>query len=102
MTPVIPSVPRGTMTTSFDVIVIGGGHAGAEAARVCARGGVRVAMVTMLREAIGCMSCKPGSGGLAKGNVGMEMDVLGGSMGKSVERAGIASEEGSRSKGTST
>src|SRR5438105_1631819 len=51
------------MTSDFDVIVIGGGHAGAEAARVCARGGVRVAMITMLRNAIGRMSCNPAIGG---------------------------------------
>src|SRR5258708_36932051 len=51
---------------SFDVIIIGGGHAGAEAARVCARGGVRTAMVTVQREAIGRMSCNPAIGGLAQ------------------------------------
>ena len=63
--------------TRFDVIVIGGGHAGAEAARVCARGGVRVAMITMQREAIGRMSCNPAIGGLAKGNLVKEIDALG-------------------------
>src|SRR5438552_4096065 len=49
----------------FDVIVIGGGHAGAEAARVCARGGARVALLTMMRDAIGRMSCNPAIGGRA-------------------------------------
>src|SRR5206468_5584269 len=58
------NVPRGTMTRDFDVIVIGGGHAGAEAARVCARGGVRVAMITMLRDAIRRTSANPAIGGL--------------------------------------
>src|SRR5260370_28191374 len=66
---IVSAVPRGTMTQQFDVIVIGGGHAGAEAARVCARGGVRVAMVTMLRDAIGRMSCNPAIGGLAQGKI---------------------------------
>src|SRR5258708_4065835 len=83
----------------FDVIVIGGGHAGAEAARVCARGGARVAMVTMLREAIGRMSCNPAIGGLAKGNLVKEIDALGGLMGEATDRAGIQFKILNRSKG---
>src|SRR5262245_11593141 len=90
-------VPRGTM--NFDVIVIGGGHAGAEAARVCARGGVRVAMITMLRDAIGRMSCNPAIGGLAKGNLVKEIDALGGLMGEATDRAGIQFKVLNRSKG---
>jgi tRNA uridine 5-carboxymethylaminomethyl modification enzyme len=86
-------------TTSFDVIVIGGGHAGAEAARVCARGGVRVAMITMLRDAIGRMSCNPAIGGLAKGNLVKEIDALGGLMGEATDRAGIQFKLLNRSKG---
>src|SRR5260370_42428875 len=66
---IVSAVPRGTMTQHFDVLVIGGGHAGAEAARVCARGRVRVAMVPMLRDALGRMSCNPARGGRAKGNL---------------------------------
>src|SRR2546430_10544826 len=84
---------------NFDVIVIGGGHAGAEAARVCARGGARVAMVTMLREAIGRMSCNPAIGGLAKGNLVKEIDALGGLMGEATDRAGIQFKVLNRSKG---
>src|SRR2546426_1254907 len=84
---------------SFDVIVIGGGHAGAEAARVCARGGVRVAMVTMLRDAIGRMSCNPAIGGLAKGNLVKEIDALGGLMGEATDRSGIQFKVLNRSKG---
>src|SRR2546426_8249192 len=84
---------------SFDVIVIGGGHAGAEAARVCARGGVRVAMVTMERQAIGRMSCNPAIGGLAKGNLVKEIDALGGLMGEATDRAGIQYKILNRSKG---
>src|ERR1700759_2723685 len=99
MTVVVPTVPRGTMTTSFDVIVIGGGHSGAEAARVCARGGVRVAMVTMQRDAIGRMSCNPAIGGLAKGNLVKEIDALGGLMGEATDRAGIQFKVLNRSKG---
>jgi tRNA uridine 5-carboxymethylaminomethyl modification enzyme len=83
----------------FDVIVIGGGHAGVEAARVCARGGARTAMVTMLRDAIGRMSCNPAIGGLAKGNLVKEIDALGGLMGEATDRAGIQFKVLNRSKG---
>ncbi|MGZ8710085.1 MAG: FAD-dependent oxidoreductase, partial [Thermoanaerobaculia bacterium] len=85
--------------TRHDVIVIGGGHAGAEAARVCARGGLRVAMVTMVMEAIGRMSCNPAIGGLAKGNLVKEIDALGGLMGEATDRAGIQFKILNRSKG---
>src|SRR5437764_12233610 len=85
--------------TRFDVIVIGGGHAGAEAARVCARGGSRVAMITMQREAIGRMSCNPAIGGLAKGNLVKEIDALGGLMGEATDHAGIQFKVLNRSKG---
>ncbi|HEX6159106.1 MAG TPA: tRNA uridine-5-carboxymethylaminomethyl(34) synthesis enzyme MnmG [Thermoanaerobaculia bacterium] len=84
---------------SYDVIVIGGGHAGAEAARVCARGGARTAMITMLRDAIGRMSCNPAIGGLAKGNLVKEIDALGGLMGEATDRAGIQFKVLNRSKG---
>ena len=83
----------------FDVIIIGGGHAGTEAARVCARGGGRVALVTMLRDAIGRMSCNPAIGGLAKGNLVKEIDALGGLMGEATDRAGIQFKLLNRSKG---
>jgi tRNA uridine 5-carboxymethylaminomethyl modification enzyme len=85
--------------TDFDVIVIGGGHAGAEASRVCARGGARTAMVTMERQAIGRMSCNPAIGGLAKGNLVKEIDALGGLMGEATDRAGIQYKILNRSKG---
>src|SRR5947208_16233561 len=83
----------------FDVIVIGGGHAGAEAARVCSRGGAHVALITMLRDAIGRMSCNPAIGGLAKGNLVKEIDALGGLMGEATDRAGIQFKLLNRSKG---
>ena len=85
--------------TRFDVIVIGGGHAGAEAARICARGGLRVARVTMLRDALGRMSGNPAIGGLAKGNLVKEIDALGGLMGEATDRAGIQFKVLNRSKG---
>ena len=84
---------------TFDVVVIGGGHAGAEASRVAARGGLRVAMVTMSADAIGRMSCNPAIGGLAKGNLVKEIDALGGLMGEATDRAGIQFKVLNRSKG---
>src|SRR5437660_12174474 len=84
---------------NYDVIIIGGGHAGAEAARVCARGGARVGMITMLRDAIGRMSCNPAIGGLAKGNLVKEIDALGGLMAEATDRAGIQFKVLNRSKG---
>jgi tRNA uridine 5-carboxymethylaminomethyl modification enzyme len=87
------------MNGAFDILIIGGGHAGAEAARVAARGGARVAMITMLRDAIGRMSCNPAIGGLAKGNLVKEIDALGGLMGEATDRAGIQFKVLNRSKG---
>ncbi|HET7433709.1 MAG TPA: tRNA uridine-5-carboxymethylaminomethyl(34) synthesis enzyme MnmG [Thermoanaerobaculia bacterium] len=86
-------------TKSCDVLVIGGGHAGAEAARVCARGGAATAMLTMSRDAIGRMSCNPAIGGLAKGNLVKEIDALGGLMGEATDQAGIQFKILNRSKG---
>jgi tRNA uridine 5-carboxymethylaminomethyl modification enzyme len=87
------------MRPTFDIVVIGGGHAGAEAARVAARGGAHVALITMQREAIGRMSCNPAIGGLAKGNLVKEIDALGGLMGEATDRAGIQFKVLNRSKG---
>lgn len=87
------------MSSDFDVIVIGGGHAGAEAARIAARGGFRVAMVTLLRDAVGRMSCNPAIGGLAKGHLVKEIDALGGLMAEATDAAGIQFKVLNRSKG---
>lgn len=87
------------MRMTFDVVVIGGGHAGAEAARIVARGGSRVAMVTLLRDSIGRMSCNPAIGGLAKGHLVKEIDALGGLMAEATDAAGIQFKVLNRSKG---
>jgi tRNA uridine 5-carboxymethylaminomethyl modification enzyme len=87
------------LTTDFEIIVIGGGHAGIEAALAGARMGCRTALVTMSRDAIGRMSCNPAIGGLAKGQLVMEIDALGGEMGYATDLAGIQFRLLNRSKG---
>ena len=83
----------------YDIIVIGGGHAGAEAAWAAARLGASVALVTLDPSKIGQMSCNPAIGGLAKGQMVREVDALGGLMGVAIDNTGIQFRMLNRSKG---
>jgi tRNA uridine 5-carboxymethylaminomethyl modification enzyme len=90
---------RTSFDEDFDVIVIGAGHAGCEAASACARMGCQTALVTISLDTIGQMSCNPAVGGIAKGHLVREIDALGGIMGRVIDRTGIQFRLLNRSRG---
>src|SRR6476659_9383248 len=95
----MPSSTSRARESDFDVIVVGAGHAGTEAAVAAARVGARVAIITSALETIGQMSCNPAIGGVAKGTVVREVDALGGIMGRATDLATLQFRMLNRSKG---
>ena len=89
-------------TKQYDVIVVGAGHAGCEAALAAARMGVETLVITIAKDKIAHMPCNPAIGGLAKGHLVKEMDALGGEMGKAADATGIQFRVLNRSKGPAT
>jgi tRNA uridine 5-carboxymethylaminomethyl modification enzyme len=96
----IPQLRYGRSMKQFDVLVVGGGHAGCEAAAVAARMGARVALVSFTRDAIGAMSCNPAIGGLGKGHLVREVDAFDGLIARAADKAAIHYRMLNSSKGS--
>ena len=84
---------------NFDIIVVGGGHAGCEAALAAARSGSKTLLITQSMDRLAAMSCNPAIGGTAKGHLVKEIDALGGEMGKAIDATGIQYRVLNRKKG---
>ena len=89
------------MKHAYDIIIVGGGHAGVEAAMVASKLACRVGIVSMDKLSIGRMSCNPAIGGVAKGQIVREIDILGGLMGRIADRSGLQFKVLNKSKGRS-
>src|SRR5512139_1905123 len=88
------------MSEHFDIVVVGGGHAGCEAAAAAARMGASVALVSFTRDSIGAMSCNPAIGGLGKGHLVREVDAFDGLIARAADEAAIHYRMLNRSKGS--
>ena len=89
------------MKQNKTIIVVGAGHAGVEAAKIASKIGCKVALVTMDKNSIGRMSCNPAIGGVAKGQIVREIDILGGLMAKTADISGLQFKILNKSKGRS-